>query len=258
VLRSGDKIYLTATPGNLAKFFQHLGVFRRQAASAMIVGASKICYYLTSELLNMGMDVKIIDRDKSRCVEMSERLPGALVIVGDGTDTELLQEEGIQQTDAFVAITGLDEANILMGLSAARVTNDNCKIVTKINRRSLVELVSNQEEIGCVVSAASVTTEMIVQYVRAMESAAAVQIKAIHHLMEGEVEALECGVLPNEDFIGVPLKDLKMKPGILLAGIVRRNGQIIIPSGNDAMQAYDDVIIVTKKHDIQKIRDILL
>jgi trk system potassium uptake protein TrkA len=91
-----------------------------------------------------------------------------------------------------------------------------------------------------------------------MESAAAVQIKAIHHLMEGEVEALECGVLPNEDFIGVPLKDLKMKPGILLAGIVRRNGQIIIPSGNDAMQAYDDVIIVTKKHDIQKIRDILL
>ena len=259
VLCSGDKIYLTATPENLTKFFQHLGVFRRRASSAMIVGASKICYYLTSELLHMGMEVKIIDRDKDRCIEMSERLPGALVIAGDGTDTELLQEEGIQQTDAFVAITGLDEANILMGLSAARITNDNCKIVAKINRRSLVELVSNQQEIGCVVSAASVTTEMIVQYVRAMESASSeVQIKALHHLMEGEVEALECTVSPHDAFIGVPLKELKFKSGILLAGIVRRNGQIIIPSGNDSMQAHDDVIIVTNSHHIQKISDILL
>jgi len=208
--------------------------------------------------LRNGMDVKIIDQNEQRCIQMGERLPGALVIVGDGTDTELLREEGLEQVDAFVAITGIDEANILMGLSAARLTGDNCKIVAKINRRSLVDLVSNQEEIGCVVSAASVTTEMIVQYVRAMESASAVQIKAIHHLMEGEVEALECTVQPDEAFIGVPLKDLKMKSGILLAGIVRRNGEIIIPSGNDSMQAYDDIIIVTNKHDIQKISDILM
>jgi len=258
VLRSGDKIYLTATPENLASFFQHLGVFRKQADSVMVVGASKICYYLTADLLRNGMDVKIIDQNEQRCIQMGERLPGALVIVGDGTDTELLREEGLEQVDAFVAITGIDEANILMGLSAARLTGDNCKIVAKINRRSLVDLVSNQEEIGCVVSAASVTTEMIVQYVRAMESASAVQIKAIHHLMEGEVEALECTVQPDEAFIGVPLKDLKMKSGILLAGIVRRNGEIIIPSGNDSMQAYDDIIIVTNKHDIQKISDILM
>ena len=257
VLHSGDKIYLTATPENLAQFFRQLGVFRKQASNVMIVGASKICYYLASELLRMDMDVKIVDQDEQRCVQMSERLPGALVIAGDGTDTELLREEGLEQMDAFVAITGIDEANILMGLSAARITGDKCKIVTKINRRSLVDLVSNQEEIGCVVSAASVTTEMIVQYVRAMESASAVQIKALHHLMEGEVEALECTVRPDDPFIGVPLKDLKLKNGILLAGIVRRNGQIIIPSGNDTMQAYDDVIIVTNKHDIQKIGDIL-
>ena len=86
----------------------------------MIVGASKMCYYLASELLEMGMSVKIIDQNEQRCVEMSEKLPRALVIVGDGTDSELLSEEGISQTDAFVAITGLDEANILMALSAAK------------------------------------------------------------------------------------------------------------------------------------------
>ena len=98
VLRAGDKIYLTSSPDQLAQFFRHLGVFRSKASTVMIVGASKICYYLTSELLNMGMSVKIIDRDEQRCIQMGEQLPKALVIVGDGTDTDLLHEEGIGQT----------------------------------------------------------------------------------------------------------------------------------------------------------------
>ena len=114
VLKTGDKIYLTSAPDQLAKFFRHLGVFRKTASSVMIVGASKMCYYLAEELLRMGMSVKIIDQSEARCVEISERLPKALVIVGDGTDNELLREEGLLETDAFVAITGVDEANILM------------------------------------------------------------------------------------------------------------------------------------------------
>lgn len=118
----------------------------------MIVGASKMCYYLASELLEMGMSVKIIDQNEQRCVEMSEKLPRALVIVGDGTDSELLSEEGISQTDAFVAITGLDEANILMALSAAKQSGDCCKVVAKINRKSLLELVSTESLIDSVVS----------------------------------------------------------------------------------------------------------
>ena len=170
-LRAGDKIYLTAAPRELEKFFRQLGVFRAKASSVMIVGASKMCYYLATELLDMGMSVKIIDQNEQRCVAMSEKLPRALVIAGDGTDSELLSEEGIEQTDAFVAITGLDEANILMALSAARQSGDCCKVVAKINRKSLLELVSDESLIDSVVSTAAVTTELILQYIRAMKNA---------------------------------------------------------------------------------------
>jgi len=257
-LRAGDKIYLTSTPRQLELFFRHLGVFRNRASSVMIVGASKICYYLASQLLDMGMSVRIIDQSEQRCVQMSEKLPRALVIVGDGTDSELLQEEGIEQTDAFVAITGIDEANILMAMSAAKQSGDACKVVAKINRKSLVDLVSNEGMIDSVISARSVTTELIVQYVRAMESASGAKIKTLHRLVDGAVEALEFSVGRDLPYLGIPLKDLQLKSGILLAGIVRRSGKIVIPSGGDSLEPLDDVIVVTTDTSLQDIHDIFV
>ena len=257
VLRAGDKIYLTSPPDQLAKFFQHLGVFRKKASSVMIVGASKMCYYLAEELLRMGMSVKIIDQSEARCVQISELLPKALVIVGDGTDNELLREEGLLETDAFVAITGVDEANILMSMSAARQSHGNCKVIAKINRRSLTELVSAENSIDSIISAQSVTAELIVQYIRAMAGASGLTIKTLHHLVDGAVVALEFSIPADAPLIGIPLKDLKMKSGVLLAGIVRANGQIVIPSGGDAVQPGDDVIAVTSGLRLQEIQDIL-
>ena len=255
-LQSGDKIYLTSAPRQLEQFFRHLGVFRNRASTVMIVGASKLCYYLASQLLDMGMAVRIIDQSEERCVQMSERLPKALVIKGDGTDSELLHEEGIEQTDAFVAITGIDEANILMAMSAAKQSGDCCKVVAKINRKSLVDLVSAEEMIDSVISARSVTTELIIQYVRAMESASGAEIKTLHRLVDGAVEALEFSVGRNLPYLGVPLKDLPLKSGILLAGIVRRNGRIVIPSGADVLEPMDDVIVVTTDTSLQGLHDI--
>ena len=189
---------------------------------------------------------------------MSERLPKALVIVGDGTDSELLHEEGIEQTDAFVAITGMDEANILMAMSAAKQSGDCCKVVAKINRKPLVDLVSNEGMIDSTISAWEVTTELIVQCVRAMESASGAGIKTLHRLVGGSVEALEFSVGEQAPFLGVPLKDLQLKSGILLAGIVRRNGRIVIPSGGDVLEAMDDVIVVTTDTRLQNLHDIFL
>ena len=256
-LKTGDKIYVTAAPEHLSAFFQYLGVFRKKASTVMIVGASKMCYYLASELLEMGMSVKIIDQNEQRCVEMSEKLPRALVIVGDGTDSELLSEEGISQTDAFVAITGLDEANILMALSAAKQSGDCCKVVAKINRKSLLELVSTESLIDSVVSTGAVTTELILQYIRAMKNASASKVKTLHRIVDEKVEALEFSVTPDISFAGVPLRDLKLKRGLLLAGIVRQNGQIVIPSGNDVLHLHDDVIVVTTDTQLEDLRDIL-
>lgn len=255
VLQAGDKIYLTAAPHELELFFRHLGVFRGRASSVMIVGASKLCYYLASQLIDMGMSVKIVDQNRQRCVEIEERLPKALVIVGDGTDSELLQEEGIGQIDAFVAITGLDEANILMSMSAARQSRD-CKVVAKINRRSLMELVSTEGMIDSVVSTGAVTTELILKYIRSMKNATGSQVKALHRIVDEKVEALEFGIKENYSFVGVPLRDLRIKSGILVAGIVRRSGRIVIPTGDDVINQGDDVIVVATDTGIQDIRDI--
>ncbi|WP_297710018.1 Trk system potassium transporter TrkA [Dysosmobacter sp.] len=255
VLQAGDKIYLTAAPHELEHFFRHLGVFRGRASSVMIVGASKLCYYLTSQLIDMGMSVKIVDQNRQRCVDIEERLPKALVIVGDGTDSELLQEEGIGQIDAFVAITGLDEANILMSMSAARQSRD-CKVVAKINRRSLMELVSTEGMIDSVVSTGAVTTELILKYIRSMKNATGSQVKTLHRIVDEKVEALEFGIKENYPFVGVPLRDLRIKSGILVAGIVRRSGRIVIPTGDDVINQGDDVIVVATDTGIQDIRDI--
>ena len=255
-LKTGDKIYVTAAPDHLSAFFQYLGVFRKKASTVMIVGASKMCYYLADELMHMGMSVKIVDQNEARCAQMSEQLPRALVIMGDGTDSELLAEEGIDHTDAFVALTGLDEANILMAMCASRQT-EQCKVVAKINRRSLMDLVSSEGIIDSVVSARDVTTELIVQYVRAMEGAAGSQIKTLHRLVEGAVEALEFHVDRDPDLVNVPLRELKLRSGVLIAGIVRRDGEIVIPGGNDTIRAGDDVIVVTQDTALQELRDIL-
>ncbi len=256
-LSSGDKIYVTAAPDQLSAFFQYLGVFRKKASTVMIVGASKMCYYLADELLHMGMRVKIIDQNESRCTQISEQLPRALVIMGDGTDSELLAEEGIEQTDAFVALTGIDEANILMAICASRQT-EGCKVVAKINRRSLMDLVSSEGMIDSVVSARDVTTELIVQYIRAMECAAGSRIKTLHRLVGGAVEALEFHVDGDVTLADTPLRDLKLKPGVLIAGIVRRNGEILIPGGSDTICVGDDVIVVTQDAALQDIHDILM
>jgi len=257
VLRSGDKISVTSTPAQLEQFFRHLGVFRKKASTVMIVGASKMCYYLSQQLIDMGMSVKIIDRDEQRCIRMGEQLPKAMVIVGDGTDSELLDEEGIDEADAFVAITGMDEANILMAISASKRVQD-CKVVVKINRKSLVDLVSNESMVDSVVSTGTVTAELILQYVRAMQNATGSHIKTLHRIVDEKVEALEFSVAGTDaPYIGVPLKDLKLRSGILLAGIVRRSGQIIIPSGNDTIHPGDDVIVVTTDTNLQDIGDIL-
>ena len=255
-LEEGDTIYLMATPQELEQFFRRLGIFKERANNVMVVGASRMAYYLVKELSEMNMHVTVIDNNPARCQDMSEKIPRALIIQGDGTDSELLAEEGIDHTDAFVALTGLDEANILMAMCASRQT-EQCKVVAKINRRSLMDLVSSEGIIDSVVSARDVTTELIVQYVRAMEGAAGSQIKTLHRLVEGAVEALEFHVDRDPDLVNVPLRELKLRSGVLIAGIVRRDGEIVIPGGNDTIRAGDDVIVVTQDTALQELRDIL-
>ena len=256
VLQKGDKIYLTASARELERFFRKLNIFKARANNIMIVGASRITYYLVKELQDIQKRVTVIDSNAARCQAMSEKFPGVLVIHGDGADSELLSEERISEMDAFVPLTGLDETNIILAMYASQFPN--CKVVAKINRPSFADLANQKGLVDSVVSTAAVTSETIARYVRAMQNSFdSDNIKTLHRLVGGRVEALEFNVGPGLPFIGVPLKDLNLREGLLVAGIVRQNGAPVIPSGADALQEGDDVVIVTTNTTLHALRDIV-
>lgn len=256
VLQKGDKIYLTASARELESFFRKLNIFKARANNIMIVGASRIAYYLVKELQDIQKRVTVIDSNAARCQAMSEKFPGVLVIHGDGADSELLSEERISEMDAFVPLTGLDETNIILAMYANQFPN--CKVVAKINRPSFADLANQKGLVDSVVSTAAVTSETIARYVRAMQNSFdSDNIKTLHRLVGGRVEALEFNVGPGLPFIGVPLKDLNLREGLLVAGIVRQNGAPVIPSGADALQEGDDVVIVTTDTTLHALRDIV-
>ena len=256
VLQKGDKIYLTASARELERFFRKLNIFKARANNIMIVGASRIAYYLVKELQDIQKRVTVIDSNAARCQAMSEKFPGVLVIHGDGADSELLSEERISEMDAFVPLTGLDETNIILAMYANQFPN--CKVVAKINRPSFADLANQKGLVDSVVSTAAVTSEIIARYVRAMQNSFdSDNIKTLHRLVGGRVEALEFNVGHGLPFIGVPLKDLNLREGMLVAGIVRQNGAPVIPSGADALQEGDDVVIVTTDTTLHALRDIV-
>ena len=256
VLQKGDKIYLTASARELESFFRKLNIFKARANNIMIVGASRIAYYLVKELQDIQKRMTVIDSNAARCQAMSEKFPGVLVIHGDGADSELLSEERISEMDAFVPLTGLDETNIILAMYASQFPN--CKVVAKINRPSFADLANQKGLVDSVVSTAAVTSETIARYVRAMQNSFdSDNIKTLHRLVGGRVEALEFNVGPGLPFIGVPLKDLNQREGLLVAGIVRHNGAPVIPSGADALQEGDDVVIVTTDTTLHALRDIV-
>ncbi len=254
-LQAGDVVYLTASPYDLESFFRALGIFKSRANSAIVVGASRTGYYLTSLLLDAGLSVKLIDEDPARTQSFSERLPRALIITGDPTDAELLREEGIEDTDAFVAVTGIDEANILMAINVARKVG--CKVVAKVNHRTLQDLVAETGMLESTISPSDVTSDRILRYVRSMQNADGLPVKTLHRLVSGKVDALEFTVTAASGMVEIPLKELPIRPGILIAGIVRQNGEILIPAGEDCLRDGDDVILVTTDFRLRDLRDIL-
>lgn len=255
VLEAGDKVYLTASPQDLENFFRRLGLFKSRASHVMVVGASRMAYYLLKELRDMHMHITIIDNDPARCRDMSERLPGVLVIQGDAADSELLKEEGLADMDAFVALTGLDETNIILSMYAAQL--NSCKVVAKINRTSFADLATANGMVDSVVSTGDVTAETILQYVRGMQNSFGSNIRTLHRVVGGRVEILEFNVGPDVPFVGISLRDLTLKKGMLIAGIVRANGQTLIPSGSDSLRRGDDVVIVTTGTPINDLREIV-
>lgn len=253
VLRAGDRIGVTATPTEIHRFLRMVGVMQKQAKSVMILGASRMAYYLGKMLLDNGTTVKIIDQDRDRCRQFCDLLPGATMIHGESIQQELLVEEGIGSVDAFVALTGIDEENILMSFYAN--AQNVPKVVAKVNHNELAAMADNLG-LECIISPKKVVVDVLLRYVRALENSLGGQVETLYKLMDGRAEALEFKVQADFEALQIPLKELALKKDILIAGIVRGRKNII-PSGDDVIAAGDRVIILAAGRAVNTLSDIL-
>ena len=203
--------------------------------------------------MDMGIQIKIIELNKTRCEELSELLPKATIIQGDGTDRNLLMQEGLIQTDAFVAMTSVDEENIMLSLFAKSVSK--AKLITHVHRISYDEIIDSLD-IGSVIYPKYLTAENIIKYVRAMDNSLGSNIETLYRLNDNRVEALEFCVKEDSPVIGIPLQDLKIKPNILICSI-NHKGMISIPGGQSVIRKGDMVIVVTTNTGLNDIKDIL-
>lgn len=253
-VHGGDILSVAGSRPVIKRFLADIGFKNNQIRSAMIVGGGKSAYYLATQLLSMGIEVKIIEIKKERCEELSVLLPQAVIINGDGTDESLLQEEGIETVDSVVALTGIDEENILLTLYAKRVSN--AKIITKINRITFKEVI-NSLDLGSVIYPKYITAEAIIRFVRAKkDSMDNNNIESLYHMFDQRAEAIEFHLDGPSQVTGVPLRDLPLKKDLLVTSIYR-NGKVRIPSGQDTLLPGDTVMIVTTHTGFNDIRDIL-
>lgn len=246
-------ISFVASRKNAREFLKNIGFKTNQAKDTMIIGGGKVAYYLAKQLLSIGMGVRIIEQNKERCEELSILLPKAIIINGDGTDEELLKEEGITYAESFVPLTGIDEENIMLTLYARQISN--AKVITKLNRINFREVI-NTLDLGSVVYPRFITSEAIIAYVRAKKNSMNSNIETLYHMFDSRVEAIEFKVTEKSDVTDIPLMDLSLKNNLLIC-FINRNGKIFIPSGQDCILTGDTVMIVTSHTGFDKIQDIL-
>ena len=238
----------------LIKFaISHIGFETKQVKNTMIIGGGKAAYYLAKNLLDVGIDVKIIESNKERCEELSILLPKAIIINGDGTDQELLREEGLPYVESFVPLTGIDEENILLTLHTRQVSK--AKVITKINRINFKDVIAKLD-LGSVIYPRYITSEAIIAYVRARQASLDSNIETLYHMFDHRVEAIEFRVYEESAVTNIPLKDLALKKDLLFC-FINRNGAIILPNGQDSIQVGDTVMVVTTHTGFNDLRDIL-
>ncbi len=254
VLHEGDRIHITAPASDIVPLFASMGIVHQKIRKVMVVGGGRITLYLVRQLCEMGVDVTVIEQDAQRCRILCEYLPRATVIHGDGSDREMLSEEQIESVDAFIALTGLDEQNIILSMYA--VSCGVPKVLTKIDHISFPEILANAG-IENVISPVRTTANQIIRFVRAMQnSLGSSNIETLHKLLGGRVEALEFLVKQKAPYLDIPLRKLETRDNTLIACILR-GGTTIIPGGNDVIRLGDRVIVVAKDGNIQDLRDIL-
>lgn len=254
IIEAGDVLSLVAPQEESKKFFEKIGLETHQVKNVMIVGASTICLYLAEILESLGVEISVIEKDEAKCIKINEVLPNVRVINDDAIDQDTLIDAGVDNCEAFVSLTGIDEANIMLSLFA-RSRNENAKLVTKINKISFDNIVEDMD-LGSIISPKTLTADVIVRYVRGMQNSLGSNVETLHKIVNKKAEALEFIIKPGCPLVGKAIEDLKLIDNLLVA-CINSNGNIITPNGQTVIHEGDTVIVVTTKTGLKDIEDIL-
>lgn len=240
-LQEGDKINVTGTLQDLTSFIRRLKIIERRIRNVLLIGGSRIAFYLAASLITDGTSVKIIEIDPVRCEQLAALLPHAAIICADGSRPSVLLAEGFEHSDAVITLTDIDEENIVISMYASHMGVP--KAITKINSVEYNAIYRNMG-IESAVSPKNIVCTDVVRYVRAMENTSEDAVLALHRLVEGRVDALEFLVADDTLHQNQKLRDISLKPNLLIA-CINRGGRIIIPGGNDFFKKGDTVVVVT-------------
>lgn len=252
-LKAGDIISYVSTRKDNSHFLRLIGFNTRSVRSSLIVGGGTCAYYLADLLIKSNIEVTIIERNISRCEELCDLLPKATIIKGDGTNESILEEAGIRDVDSVVALTGLDEENIMLALHTKAVSN--AKAITKINKITFTKAIESLN-LGSVVYPKYITAERIISTARSRQATIGSNLEVMYRLFGDRAEACEFKVKEASRVTGVLLKDLNLKPGMIIS-FISRDGKIIIPTGSDQINIGDNVMVVTTKKGFTELSDIL-
>ncbi len=252
-IREGDRIHISADAKSLRDFLAEINLVRSPLKNIMIVGGSKVGYYLADELSSKKYNIKLIENDRSVAEELAKNLPRVTVVCGNGTDHELLSEEGIEAMDAFVALTHIDEENMVAVMFANKMHVK--KTVAQVKSDDLTVIL---DELGIQnkVSPKSIVANRIIRYIRALANSRGSNILTLYRLVDGRVEALEFAAKKTDEPIyEKPLRELKLKENCLIACILRQT-EVIIPNGDSCIKHGDNVIVVTTHKNFDDLTDI--
>lgn len=252
-LRAGDRLSITGAAKEVRRFFIATGQYKKPVRKVMIVGGGRVAVYLTHLLEEAGMSVTVVERDRERCEQLCDLIPGAQVVWGDATRSDVLMEDGLTSADAFVALTGEDGDNIVTSLYAREQKVG--KIVAKVNRSHFSEILENSG-LDSIVSPKEIVAQQLARYVRAMSNSLGSSMETLYRLADGQVEALEFRVEESAACVGIPLRDLKLKPNILIC-LVIRGSQSIIPDGSTVILPGDHAVVVTAAGRLQTMDDMI-
>lgn len=256
VIKAGDILHFTTSKYSISKVFKALDIQKKKIKSVLIIGGSRTSFYLARHLLKVGIKVCIVEHDSERAAELETALDGATVICADGTDTEFLDEYRLENVDATVALTDMDEENMIFSMYAARRSVN--KTICKVTRPALVNMLPSVTKNCSVIYPQEITSSLILRYIRAVNnSESSSSVQTLYRILDGKAEAAEFIASKSSVLIGITLKDLKLKPDVIIACVSRR-GSVIIPDGSTVIEPGDSVIVITAGQGVSDLNEIVL